>query len=173
MIIRKINILTTYTMKKAALFIIVALLGITPCLAQNFQYDQRPPHDQRERRDGRPDFKRFNPEEYQRKLEAHITKFAGLTTQEAQKFFPLFREMQQKQRAIFMKQKKRDMSMFSDNKAAFEAINHHDEAEIQIKKLQQYYHRRFTKVLPASKVLKCIVAEDVFNRKMMRGFAGR
>ena len=105
-------------MKKAALFLIIALLGITPCLAQTFQYDQCPQRDQRERRDNRHDPKKFNPEEYQRKLEAHITKFAGLTIQEAQRFFPLFREMQQKQRAIFMKQKKRDWSMFSDNKAA-------------------------------------------------------
>lgn len=160
-------------MKKAALFLIVALLGITPCLAQTFQYDQFPQRDQRERRVNRHDPKKFNPEEYQRKLEAHITKFAGLTTQESQRFFPLFREMQQKQRTIFMKQRKRSWSMFSDNKAALEAITKHDEAEIQIKKLQQNYHKRFLKVLPASKVLKCIVAEEVFNRKMMKGFARR
>ena len=160
-------------MKKAALFLIVALLGITPCLAQTFQYDQFPQRDQRERRVNRHDPQKFNPEEYQRKLEAHITKFAGLTTQESQRFFPLFREMQQKQRAIFMKQRKRSWSMFSDNKAALEAITKHDEAEIQIKKLQQNYHKRFLKELPASKVLKCIVAEEVFNRKMMKGFARR
>lgn len=160
-------------MKKAALFLIVAFLGITPCLAQNFPYDQFPQRDQRERRDNRQDHKKFNPDEYQRKLEAHITKFAGLTTLEAQSFFPLFREMQQKQRAIFKKQRKRNQSMFSNNKAALIAISEHDEAEIQIKKLQQNYHKRFLKVLPASKVLKCIVAEEVFNRRMMKGFAKR
>lgn len=161
-------------MKKAIVFLFVALLGFAPSMAQDSRQRQsrqnktstHHPHKQNNNR-------HFNPEEYQKQLEAHITKFAGLTQQEATKFFPLFREMQKQQRAIFMKQKWMDKSLFTDNVAALEAITRHDNAEIQIKKLQQNYHKRFLKIMPATKVLKCIMAEDVFNRQMMRGFAGK
>lgn len=161
-------------MKKAIVFLLAVLLGFAPGIAQDNRQRQQKQnrtaaHHPRRQNDSR----QFNPEEYQRQLEAHITKFAGLTQQEAKEFFPLFREMQKQQRAIFMKQKKMDKSLFTDNKAALEAITQHDNAEIQIKKLQQNYHKRFLKILPATKVLKCITAEDVFNRQMMRGFAGR
>ena len=161
-------------MKKTIIYLIVALLGLTPCMAQNnrpVQHGQNRSSAHRSER--RNDNRRFNPEEYQKKLEAHIKKFAGLTPQEAKEFFPLLREMQKQQRAIFMRQKKMDKSIFNDNKAALEAIVQHDNAELQIKKLQQTYHKRFLKVLPATKVLKCITAEDMFNRQMMRGFAGK
>lgn len=163
-------------MKKQLLYILIVLLGFTPCMAQNQQNRQwqRHQHEQKDRRnDNNKGQRRFNPEDYQKRLEAHITVFAGLTPQEAQAFFPLFREMQQKQRAIFMKQKKMDKTTFTDDKAALEALTLHDNAELEIKKLQQNYHKRFLKVLPATKVLKSIMAEDHFNRDMMRGFAVR
>ena len=46
---------------------------------------------------------RFSPEKYQADLEQYITKEACLTPQEAAAFFPLFREMQKKQRALYNK----------------------------------------------------------------------
>lgn len=116
-------------------------------------------------------FGKFDPARYQRDLEAFITKEARLTPQEAQAFFPLYRELQAKQRAIYMKQKKLDKAMFIDNKVAMEAIRNHDAQEIEIKKLQQTYHNRFLKVIPATKVLICIHAEERFNRNMMRNMA--
>lgn len=119
-------------------------------------------------KDGMRRPQRFDPEKYQRDLESYITKHAQLTDQEAQNFFPLFREMQQKMRTIYFNNKKPNRAAFTDNKAALEAIDNHDSQEIKIKKLQQEYHRRFLKVLPATKVLKCIYAEDMFNKNMMR-----
>lgn len=114
---------------------------------------------------------RFNPEQYQRDLECYITKKANLTQQEAQVFFPLFREMQTKQRALFKKPKHFDRKVFTDNNAAYEAILQFDEKELEIKKLQANYHKKFLKILPATKVLQCIHAEDEFNKKMMSKFA--
>ena len=46
---------------------------------------------------------KFSPEKFQAALEQHITNEAGLTPEEAAKFFPLYREMQQKQRAVYNK----------------------------------------------------------------------
>lgn len=149
--------ITTYLF----LIILTALIPVTT-LAQ--QHNRRP----RTEQGGMQHPKRFDPEQYQRDLEAFITKYACLTEQEAQKFFPIFREMQQKTRAIYMKGKRPNKGAFTDDKLALEAIQNHDMQEIEIKKLQQQYHNRFLKVLPATKVLKCIFAEDSFNKKMMR-----
>lgn len=115
--------------------------------------------------------KKFDPERYQRELEAFITKEACLCPNEAKAFFPLLREMQKKQRAIYQKQKAFDKAAFTDNKAAEAVILAYDERELAIKKLQQQYHKQFVKVVPATKVLKAIHAEERFNRNMMRGFS--
>ncbi|MBO6059979.1 MAG: hypothetical protein J6P67_07550, partial [Bacteroidaceae bacterium] len=41
---------------------------------------------------------KFSPEKFEADLEAFITREAGLDQQEAAKFFPLLKEMHQKQR---------------------------------------------------------------------------
>lgn len=114
---------------------------------------------------------KFDPEQYQRNLEAFITKEAGLCPEEARVFFPLLREMQQKQRAIYKKQKAFDKAAFYDNKVAESVIFASDERDLEIKKLQQQYHKQFVKVIPATKVLKAIHAEERFTRNAMRNFS--
>ena len=115
--------------------------------------------------------RKFSPEKFQAEMEQFITKEANLTPEEAAKFFPLYREMQQKQRAIYMKKKVFDKAALCDNKAAEAVILAYDERELAIKKLQQQYHKQFIKVVPATKVLKLIRAEERFNRNMMRKFS--
>ena len=44
---------------------------------------------------------KFSPEKFQADLEQFITNEACLTPQEATKFFPLYREMQKKQRSVY------------------------------------------------------------------------
>ena len=164
---------------KATIRLILVFLFIIPNVLMAQKYDnrlladartvQKPEksnHDGKEKRNDT--FGKFDPEKYQRDLEAFITKEARLTPQEAQAFFPVFRELQAKQRAIYMKQRKPDKPAVFDNKLAMEAIRYHDMQEIEIKKLQQQYHNRFLKILPATKVLICIHAEERFNRNMMR-----
>lgn len=124
------------------------------------QGPDRPPMDERGH---------FDPKRYNEEIESFITRGANLTKDEAKAFFPLLRELKEKQRAIFKQQKKMDKSAFNDNAAAKEAITTFDERELEMKKLQQQYHQKFLEVLPATKVLKCIHAEERFNRGMMRG----
>lgn len=151
---------------KYIITLILALVMVLPSPAQN--NDSR----QDERTEGRKDEqKKFDPERYQRELEACIIREACLTKQEAQKFFPLYREMLQKQRAIYMKKNVFDKAAYNDNKAAEAVILAYDERELSIKKLQLQYHKQFIKVMPATKVLKFIRAEERFNRNMMRNFS--
>ena len=54
--------------------------------------------------------RKFSPEKFQADLEAYITREAHFDQQEAAKYFPLLREMQAKQRAIYARMyKKRNL----------------------------------------------------------------
>ena len=116
---------------------------------------------------------RFDPERFQADLEQFITIEAVLTAQEAAIFFPVYREMKQKQHAIFGQMKRYRFTDVTDDKASHKAIEEKDKLDIQIKELQQKYHDKFMKLLPAGKVLKIIKAEDKFHRQAFRRMAKR
>jgi hypothetical protein len=42
--------------------------------------------------------------------------------------------------------------------------------ELELKNIQQTYHNKFLRVLPASKAYKAILAEERFNRRMFRNW---
>ena len=111
---------------------------------------------------------RFSPEKFDADLREFITKEAKLTEQETAKFFPVYKEMQTKQREVFGKQKALAMSKPEGEKACKEAIRQRDENELEMKRIQQSYHEKFMKLLPASKVYAIMQAEDSFHRRMLR-----
>ena len=101
---------------------------------------------------------KFSPEKFQADLEQYITNEAGFTPEEAAKFFPLYREMQKKQRVVY-------------NKASSKrAIQRRDQYEIELRSIQQTYHNKFLKVVSATKVYKSIIAEDKFHRHAFRNW---
>ena len=112
---------------------------------------------------------KFSPEKFQADLEQHITKEAGLTQEEAAKFFPLYREMQQKQRAVYHEMREL-FKATTDDASCKRAIQRRDQLEVELKRIQQTYHNKFMKVIPASKVYKSIIAEDKFHRKAFRNW---
>ena len=112
---------------------------------------------------------KFSPEKFQADLENFITNEAGLTAEEASKFFPLYREMQQKQRVVYNKMRELFKAP-SDEASSKRAIQRRDELEIELKSIQQTYHNKFLKVVSASKVYKTIIAEDKFHRRAFRNW---
>ena len=131
--------------------LVMTMMGLT-CHAENSQ-GQRPP---------------FDPKRFEADLEQYITTHASLTPQEASKFFPVYRQMMKKQRALFDEMRRLRMINPKDNEACEEAIRKQDELDIQIKQLQQEYHGRFLMMLPANKVLSIIKAEEKFHRQIFR-----
>lgn len=105
----------------------------------------------------------FNPEKFQADLEHHILITAQLTEQESARFLPVYREMRQKQ-VVLMRQRRQ----LKNNKNAAEVIRQQDQIDLKLKKIQQQYHERFLKIIPAEKVLKVIVAEDNFHRQAFK-----
>ena len=110
----------------------------------------------------------FNPAKFEADLEQFITVNACLSPSQAASFFPVYRQMKKKQRALFDEMRRLRMTNPKDNEACEEAIRKQDELDIQIKQLQQEYHGRFLMMLPANKVLSIIKAEEKFHRQIFR-----
>ena len=116
----------------------------------------------------RPPQQKFSPERFQAELEQYITKHACLSQKEAAKFFPIYKEMQAKQRAVFDRQRQLGKVKPADEKGCEQAIRKRDEYDLELKRLQQTYHNKFLGVLSASKLYDVLKAEDRFHRQMLR-----
>lgn len=112
--------------------------------------------------------RKFDPQQFEKQLHQYIATEAGLTPGEAAAFFPLFDEMQRKQRLLFDKMRVYMHTNTDDNRASLKAIQAMDNNDLEIKKLQKEYHQKFCKVLPAGKVLQILKADDKFHRKAFK-----
>lgn len=115
--------------------------------------------------------KKFSPEKFQADLEDFIAKEACLSPQQASAFFPIYREMQKKQRVIYEKMRRLWKIKPADEAGCRKAISERDAMDLELKQMQQIYHERFFMALPASKVYDVIKAEERFHRRMMKGWA--
>ena len=113
---------------------------------------------------------KFSPEKFQADLEQFITKEACLTPQEAAKFFPIYKEMQAKQRTVYERQRQLGFGKPADEKGCEKNIRQRDEYDLELKRIQQTYHNKFLSVISASKLYDVINAEDRFHRQMLRGW---
>lgn len=116
------------------------------------------------------DHKRFSPEKFEADLRCFITKEASLTPQEADKLFPVFREMREKQREIYEKMRKLGMNKASDDEACKQFIIEYDKLNLELGQLDVTYHKKMIKMIPASKVYAVMQAEKRFHRQMMKGW---
>ena len=112
--------------------------------------------------------KHFSPEKFEKELRQFVIKHASLTQAEADKFFPLYKEMQQQQRELFKQQRADAHKQPQTDAECLKAIRERDRIEVELRKIQQSYHERFLEVLPASKVYNVIKAEDRFHRMKLR-----
>lgn len=114
---------------------------------------------------------KFDPKRFDAEMQQFITVEAGLTPMEAAKFFPLFKEMQDKQRVLFEKMNYYRFVDTSDDNACLNAIKKMDEIDVEIKKLQQRYHLKFCKILSPGKVMRVLKADEKFHRRVFRRMA--
>ena len=114
--------------------------------------------------------KKFSPEKFDADMEDFVKQEAGLDAQEAAKFFPLFREMHNKQRAIYARMMGHGRSKPADEAGCAAAIKEQDKCNLELKELEQTYHKKMMHVISASKLYDVIKAENHFHRKMMKGW---
>jgi hypothetical protein len=113
---------------------------------------------------------KFSPEKFDADLQEFITREAHLSPTEAEVFFPVYKEMQKKQRMVYGKQMSLGRQKPKDENGCKKAIQDRDELELEMKRIQQTYHAKFFDILPATKVYDVIHAEDRFHRRMLRGW---
>jgi len=116
------------------------------------------------------DPQKFSPEKFQADLEQFIKSEAKLTAEEAAKFFPLYREMQEEQRKVWNEMKALGKHKPADEASCKKAVQKRDELEIEKNRIIQTYHNKFFKVIPASKVYDVIKAENRFHRRAIRNW---
>jgi hypothetical protein len=113
--------------------------------------------------------KKFSPEKFQADLEQYITENAALTPEESARFFPVYRELGQKLRHLYQQQQQIEKSKPQGDANCREAIEQSDRLDIEMKQLQQQYHRRFMDILSSEKIYMILKAENRFYRRALRG----
>lgn len=109
---------------------------------------------------------------------AFITSELSLTPDEAAKFWPLFNEFEEKQKAIRQDKIKNyvDRSQGSDKlteKEAQNLLNQMETAEEELHQLRKKFVANLKGVLPATKILKLKKAEEEFSKKLLQEYRNK
>ena len=137
-------------MKQNAIILILQLLMVLSVSAQRHQ--------------------KFSPEKFDAEMEKFVTEQAKLSQQESEKFFPLFREMHQRQRAVYHKIREATKQAPADDKTSEAILKECDKLNLELREIEQRYHQKMMKAIPAKKVYDAVMAESKFHRRMMRGW---
>lgn len=102
---------------------------------------------------------------------AFITKELNLTTKEAQLFWPVYNEYQDKLEALRTSRRKENKKLSPETMTDKEAelfIESETEFKVNEANLQKQYYMRFKQVLPVKKAALLIKAEDDFKRELLK-----
>lgn len=114
--------------------------------------------------------RQFSPEAFKQKLENYITKNAGLTEEEAQAFFPIYREMKQKQGELMkqIRQLKKDARKEDTTVDKCKSIlTQIGKLKTESAEVEATYYLKIAEVVSPQKVVKAIIAEDKFHRESL------
>ncbi len=113
----------------------------------------------------------FSPAEYWEQQKEFFTNQASLTQDEADAFFPIYNELQQKKRELNREirriMREEGGPMISED-GSLKAIDAKADVNIKIAELEKEYLQKFKQVLPASKILKIQNAEEQFNSQILK-----
>ena len=108
---------------------------------------------------------------------AYITQHMNLSPEEAEKFWPIYNEQEQKREEIThsimerFKGPKEDVEL--SDKEAEDIIQERFAQEQALLDLKMEYHTRYLDILPASRVLKLYEVENNFRRGLMEKLGRR
>lgn len=109
---------------------------------------------------------------------AFISDKMQLTTEEAEKFWPLYREFEAEKDKYSMEMRdfrgtfpEDDADMTEEQ--ALEFLTYFNEHQVAMSKLAVEYHKKFLKVISAKQVLLLHNAENGFRRHLLQEFRGR
>lgn len=113
----------------------------------------------------------LSPEEFRAKQKAFITEKAGLTDSEADKFFPLYFELQDKKKdfndRIWKLMRKGKDDKMTDAQYEEIILQVYD-IRIETDNLDKTYYAKYKKVLSPKKIFMVQRAESRFHREMLK-----
>ncbi len=111
------------------------------------------------------DNRRFDPQKFEKQLEGFVLKRLELSQKEAAAFLPIFRQKRKAEVEVMVNGRMNRHKRPTSEKEWEYALKMFDNNEVKLKKIQQTYHEKMLKVIPASKVMKMIKAEEDFHRE--------
>lgn len=118
--------------------------------------------------------KEFNPEQFKKDMRDFVTREANLTEQEANRFFPMLSEMQEKQFKLMQQQRElmqKGKAASGISESEYEKIITQTTAlEIESKKIEQTYYKKFHTVLSWKKVYAVRQALNRFQMEALKRF---
>lgn len=120
----------------------------------------------------RPRRQFLTPEEFQNKQKEFIIKHADLTEKESTAFFPLYFELQNKKHEANHRVWKRVRAVPPHERTEEECeiiINALADMKIECAELEKDYLQKFKEILSAKKIVRIQIAEDRFQRELLKG----
>jgi hypothetical protein len=143
---------------KSVFATMLAVMISLSLFAQNQTEKQKPTEEEKQER------KEEARERIKAARAAYLTQRLDLTTAEAEKFWPVYREYSEKREAVVAKF--RDQS--KDEKDGKVTMQAYHKGRQELLDLEKSYSDRFLQVLPAQKVIKLSEAEKDFNHLVRR-----
>lgn len=105
---------------------------------------------------------------------AHITEGLKLTAKEAQLFWPIYNEYDEKRRTLYRKERAevQNAECMTEEKADSQ-LEEYVEIERQDYLLKKKYYNDLKKIFSARRIMQLKKVEDEFNEKMMREYRAR
>lgn len=114
----------------------------------------------------------LTPEEFRAKQQAYITEKAGLTKEEAAKFFPVYFELQDRKKQLndeafaLLRQGKEEGTTDARYEEILDGVY---DARIAADRLDKTYLAKFKKILSCKKIYLVQRAEMRFHRELLKG----
>jgi hypothetical protein len=115
---------------------------------------------------------RMTSEEFRTKQQEYITRKAELTEEESAAFFPLYFELQSKKHQANRNAWKQARAVAPKDRTEEDCAKMVDalaDVKIECATLEKEYLQKFKKILPAKKLMRVQMAEDGFQRELLRG----
>ena len=142
---------------KRNLLLFISILCLTATAQEQNNHPRRP---------------HMTPEEFQTKQKEYIIHHAELTEKESTAFFPLYFELQGKKNEANRRVWKQARAVPPHERTEEECDKMIDalaDVKIECATLEKEYLKKFKEILPAKKLMRVQMAEDRFQRELLRG----
>ena len=115
---------------------------------------------------------RMTQEEMRAKQQEYLTRHAELTEEESTAFFPLYFELQNKKHEANRRVWKQVRAVPHHERTEEDCVKMIDslaDVKIECATLEKEYLAKFKQILPAKKLMRVQMAEDRFQRELLRG----